>query len=182
MNYKKVAILLTCFTVVFAKNDTAIDDAIGVLDTVVKDQGNKTTEKPSSNAAPTTSSKADSTTSSKAATTAKTTSTKTEAPANTTCGSCEKVNLNGCDWNQVKESKTDFHYDTIGNCPCPDTDDIKKDRCHVVKRNIRSIPALQAWSASLFLLSICIAGKFHRIIRYYLCHYYPRKSPYVTHR
>ena len=172
--------MLTCFTVVFAKNDTATDLAdIADLEKVVKDQ-TKTTANPGSKAAPTTGSKAAPT----AKTTPKTTAPKTTAPVNTTCGSCETVNLNGCAWNQVEESRTDFHYDTIGNCPCPDdTKDDTKDRCNVVQRRIRNIPARQAWSASLFLLSICIAGKIHRIVRYYLYHFlYPRKSHFVTHR
>ena len=173
----KVAILLTCFAVVFAEETTTSKattktpkktTSTTTAAPVNKNQNNNNQE----------------TTTSKSTTkpTKKTTATTTSASVNSTCGNCLKVTTrdNDCVWNPEEESKTDFHYDKIGNCPCPD--DPTKDRCNVVQRRVRNMPALQAWSACLFLLSICIAGKIHSIVRYYLYHYYPRKSPFVTHR
>ena len=158
----KVAILLTCFAVVFAEETTTSKPttktpkkttSTATAAPVNKNQNNKntaiTTSKPTTKP------------------TKKTTVTTTAASVNSTCGKgCLKVNPVDCVWNQEEESKTDFHYDKIGNCPCPD--DPTKDRCNVVQRRVRNIPALQAWSACLFLMSICIAGKFHRIIPYNL--------------
>ena len=180
VNYLKVAILLTCFTVVFADETTTSaattktpkkTSSTATSASVNKNQNNKTTEITTQKQATKPTKK----------TTPKTTAAVTTA-ATTTCGSCERVNLDDplCYLNPEEQSKTDFHYNKIGNCPCPD--DPTKDKCNFVQRRIRNIPALQAWSACLFLMSICIAGKFHRIIQYYLYHYYPRKSPYVTHR
>ena len=185
VNYLKVAILLTCFTVVFADETTTSaattktpkkTSSTATSASVNKNQNNKNTEittqtqttKPTKKTTP--------------KTTAAVTTAAVTTAATTTCGSCERVNLDDplCYLNPEEQSKTDFHYNKIGNCPCPD--DPTKDKCNFVQRRIRNIPALQAWSACLFLMSICIAGKFHRIIQYYLYHYYPRKSPYVTHR
>ena len=96
-----------------------------------------------------------------------TTAPKTTAPsptANATCADCDKVNFDNteCKWNTV-ESESGYHIQETGHCPCPESpDDNSKDHCKVVRRRIRNIPALQAWSASLFLMSICIAGKIHR--------------------
>ena len=158
----KVAILLTCFAVVFAEETTTSKPttktpkkttSTATAAPVNKNQNNNNTA---------------TTTIATTKTAEKTTSTKTTAPVNSTCGNCLKVTTldDGCVWNPEEESKTDFHYDKIGNCPCPD--DPTKDRCDVVQRRVRNIPALQAWSACLFLMSICIAGKFHRIIPYNL--------------
>ena len=134
VTYKQVAILLTCFTVVFADDQQDLqdlEDIAGASDI-----------------------------------------------NGTACDKCLDVIHDDCVWN--KGSKTDFHYDQSGICPCPG--DNTKEKCNVVLRRIRNIPALQAWSACLFLLSICIAGKIHRIIWYCQYHKYALKSPYVTHR
>ena len=101
----------------------------------------------------------------KTTTSTKATTTTTAEPittANTTCANCLEADTRDpeCRWNAVEE-KTDYHIERTGNCPCPDDND--KDRCQVVQRSIRNIPALQAWSASLFLMSICIAGKIHTV-------------------
>ena len=84
----------------------------------------------------------------------------------TPCDKCLEVVHDDCEWNEevIPGSKTDFHFEKSGVCPCPGDD--KKIKCNVVQRRIRNIPALQAWSACLFLLSICIAGKIYKIIPY----------------
>ena len=83
----------------------------------------------------------------------------------TPCDKCLEVVHDDCEWNEevIPGSKTDFHH---GVCPCPG--DGTKDKCKVVQRRItgRNIQALQAWSASSLLMSICIAGKIYRIIPY----------------
>ena len=119
MNYKQVAILLHCFTVVFADGQQDLQDLEAIAN------GNMNTNE--------------------------TTTTK--------CDKCLEVIHDDCEWNEevIPGSKTDFHFEKSGVCPCPG--DATKDKCNVVHRRIRNIPALQAWSASLFLLSICIAGK-----------------------
>ena len=105
-------------------------------------------------------------------TTASAKSTKSTASTGTTipaldnaCDKCLEVIPDDCEWNEevIPGSKTDFHH---GVCPCPG--DGTKDKCKVVQRRItgRNIQALQAWSASSLLMSICIAGKIYRIIPY----------------
>ena len=145
VNHKQVAILLTCFTVVFADDQQDLQD----LEAIANGQN------------------------------------WTETTAPNACDKCLEVIHDDCQWNEevIPGLKTDFHH---GVCPCPG--DGTKDKCNAVQRRItgRNIQALQAWSASLFLLSICIAGKIYRIIPFNLridtVIYYPRKSIYVTHR
>ena len=163
-NYKKIAILLISFTVVVAQSTTTT--------TAPKAAKNNATS-----AKPTVANNATATT-----TTPKVNATTTAAEDNACGNKCLEVVYDDCKWNEeiIPESKTDFHFEKSGVCPCPG--DATKDECNVVQRRIRNIPALQAWSACLFLLSICIAGKINRFIRYYGDHKYPRKSPYVTHR
>ena len=150
MNYTKIAILLISFTVVVAqKNGTVTTSA-------------PTNAKKSSTVTPTASKNAQNN-STVAATTATTTTTTTTA-AETACDKCLEVIYGDCVWNEViPGSKTDFHH---GVCPCPG--DGTKDKCKVVQRRItgRNIQALQAWSASSLLMSICIAGKIYKIIPY----------------
>ena len=152
VKYTKIAILLISFTVVVAqKNGTVTTSA------------SKNAQK-NSTVTPTASKNAQKN-STVAATTATTTTTTTTA-AETACDKCLEVIYGDCEWNEevIPGSKTDFHFEKSGVCPCPGDD--KKDKCNVVQRRIRNIPALQAWSACLFLLSICIAGKIYRIIPY----------------
>ena len=170
---------MICFTAAFGQQD---DQAVQDLDALAN--GSSTTKATTPPTAKTTS-----TTNPTTATKTPAPATKTPAPQDTSCGtnhtSCTLVNHDDklCTWNDevIAGSKTDFHYEKSGVCPCPDEG---KDLCNVFQRirKIRNIPALQAWSASVFLLSICIAGKIHRIIRHYLYHCYFQKSPYVTHR
>ena len=173
VNYKKLSILLICFTVVFAEETTTAKTTIKTPKTPNNKQNggnaNQGANQGATNAtATTTTKKADETT----------TAAPTTTPDNP-CDKCLEVNHNNplCTWNEI--GKTDFHFETSGVCPCPVEG---KDPCNVIHRTIRNIPALQAWSASVFLLSICIAGKINRVIRYYLYHCYFQKSPYVTHR
>ena len=150
-NNKKIAILLISFTVVVAQNTTtttapkaAKNNATTAKSTVAQNNATTTTTTPK----------------------VKTTSTTTAAVDNTCGNKCLEVSYDDCKWNEevIPGSKTDFHFERSGVCPCPG--DNTKDECNVVQRRIRNIPALQAWSACLFLLSICIAGKILRIIRY----------------
>ena len=117
----------------------------------------KTTSSSAASKATTTQAAQNATTATQAAQTA------TTAKEDNSCGEmCLEVDATDplCKWNpeEVPESKTDYHIEKTGSCPCPDN---KKDDCQVVQRRIRNIPALQAWSASLFLMSICIAGKIY---------------------
>ena len=88
----------------------------------------------------------------------------TNETTTTKCDKCLEVIQDDCEWNEevIPGSKTDFHFEKSGVCPCPGDD--KKDKCNVVQRRVRNIPALQAWSACLFLLSICIAGKILTVL------------------
>ena len=156
-NLKKIAILLISFTVVVAQNKTtttapkvAKNNATATTTTPKVAKNNATTAKPivAQNNATTT------------------TTTTTTTAAVDKCDKCVEVIYDDCEWNEevIPGSKTDFHFERSGVCPCPGDD--KKEKCNVVQRRIRNIPALQAWSACLFLLSICIAGKIYRIIPY----------------
>ena len=147
-NYNKIAILLISFTVVVAQNTTtttapkaAKNNATTAKPTVAKNNATTTTTTPKVNAT-------------------------TTAAVDKACDKCVEVIYDDCEWNEevIPGSKTDFHFEKSGVCPCPG--DATKDQCNVVQRRIKNIPALQAWSACLFLLSICIAGKILRIIRY----------------
>ena len=147
-NYKKIAILLISFTVVVAQNTTAATTKPKVA------KSNATTAK--STVAQNNSTTA--TTTPKVKTTGTTTAAVDKA-----CDKCVEVIYDDCLWNKViPGSKTDFHFEKSGVCPCPGDD--KKDKCNVVQRRVRNIPALQAWSACLFLLSICIAGKILTVL------------------
>ena len=174
VNYKKLSILLICFTVVFAEETTTAKTTIKTPKTPNNKQNGGNANQGPTVQAPTNSNATITTTTKKADET--TTAAATTTP-DKSCGDnnskCLEVNHNDplCTWNdEVK---------TSGVCPCPVEG---KDPCNVIHRTIRNIPALQAWSASVFLLSICIAGKINRVIRYYLYHCYFQKSPYVTHR
>ena len=165
MNYTKIAILLISFTVVVAqKNGTVTTSAPkNAQKNSTVTTSAPTNAKKSSTVTPTASKNAQNN-STVAATTATTTTTTTTA-AETACDKCLEVIYGDCVWNEViPGSKTDFHFEKSGVCPCPGDD--KKIKCNVVQRRIRNIPALQAWSACLFLLSICIAGKIYKIIPY----------------
>ena len=161
VNCKKLTLLLVSISAVLAEGE---DADLGVLEDLAADQtggdqtggdqagGDTPNDNPEDNKNPESTTKTSSTT--------KTPTTTTTAP-DTSCDNCIDVNVDGCEWNPevIPGSKTDFHYEKHGVCDCPG--DATKNQCHVVQRRIRNIPALQAWSASLFLLSICIAGKIY---------------------